>query len=43
VIFVLAVGISACVALPVAGVVGVALWVRSLRQGRRLDRQGGGQ
>jgi Flp pilus assembly protein TadB len=42
-VIVLAIGISACVALPVAGAVGVALWVRSFRQGRHLDRSGGGQ
>lgn len=37
-ILVLAIGISACISMPVAGVVGAALWIRSFRQGRRLDR-----
>jgi Flp pilus assembly protein TadB len=43
VIVALAIGISACIALPVAGAAAVIWWVRSFRQGRRLDRSGGGR
>lgn len=34
----LALGLSACIVLPPAGIVALTLWVRSLRQGARLDR-----
>ncbi|MGH3377910.1 MAG: hypothetical protein ACRDP6_24570 [Actinoallomurus sp.] len=37
-IFILALGASACIALPLGGLVALGWWVRSLRQGRRLDR-----
>lgn len=33
-----AIGISACIALPVAALAAAIWWVRSFRQGRRLDR-----
>jgi hypothetical protein len=43
VIVVLAIGVSACVALPAAGIVAAIWWCRSRLQGRRLARAGGGQ
>lgn len=37
-IFALALGVSACITLPLAAVAGLVLTVRSIRRGRRLDR-----
>jgi hypothetical protein len=39
--FILAFGISACITLPIAGLVGLGWLARNLWQGRRLDRKGG--
>jgi hypothetical protein len=43
VIFILALGASACIALPIAALVAIGWGIRSLWQGRRLDRSGGAQ
>lgn len=40
-ILILALGVSACIFLPLAALVGAVCIVRSLWQGRRLDRSGG--
>lgn len=42
-ILVLALGVTTLVVLPVAGLVALAAWIRSCRQGARLDRAGGGR
>jgi hypothetical protein len=40
VIVILAFGVSACITLPIAGLVGLG-WLASGYVGRRLDRKGG--
>lgn len=40
-IFILALGASALIVLPAAGLTWVAVRLYSIRQGRRLDRSGG--
>lgn len=40
-IVILAFGVTTLVVLPVAGIVAIGWWVRSLWQGARLDRSGG--
>jgi hypothetical protein len=41
IVIALALGVSACIALPTAALVAIGWGIRSLWQGRRLDRSGG--
>lgn len=42
-LFAVALGATSILVLPPAGLIALGMWIRSYRQGARLDRAGGGR